>query len=175
MMDDRIRTSDADRERVTARLRDHYAEGRLTRDELDERISSAFNAKTFGDLRRVVADLPEPGPLAPQWSPAMGRPYRVYPAVWRGPRLLPLMAVVLLALVLIPGATAAAVLFKVLAIALACMFAFFAVGALMAARFVARARRHWYFEQFRNGAAGSWREGDWQGWTWPHGHGPNNR
>ena len=28
-MDDRIRASDADRERVTARLRDHYAEGRL--------------------------------------------------------------------------------------------------------------------------------------------------
>ena len=28
MMDDRIRVSDADREQVTARLREHYAEGR---------------------------------------------------------------------------------------------------------------------------------------------------
>jgi DNA-binding PadR family transcriptional regulator len=57
---DHIRTSDADRERATRRLRDHYAEGRLTRDELDERITAALNARTFGDLRRVVADLPEP-------------------------------------------------------------------------------------------------------------------
>ena len=68
-MDDRIRTSDADRERVTGRLRDHYAEGRLTHDELDERISAALNAKTFGDLRRVLADLPEPRPVAPILEP----------------------------------------------------------------------------------------------------------
>ena len=61
-MDDRIRTSDADRDRVTARLRDHVAEGRLTADELDERVAAALNAKTFGDLRRVMADLPEPAP-----------------------------------------------------------------------------------------------------------------
>ena len=33
-----IRVSDADRDRVTARLREHFAEGRLTSDELDERI-----------------------------------------------------------------------------------------------------------------------------------------
>ncbi|HKA95790.1 MAG TPA: DUF1707 domain-containing protein, partial [Streptosporangiaceae bacterium] len=41
-MDDRIRVSDADRDRVAARLRDHFAEGRLTQDELDERISAAL-------------------------------------------------------------------------------------------------------------------------------------
>ena len=52
-MDDRMRASDADREAVAARLRDHYAEGRLTQDELDERISVALSAKTFGDLRHV--------------------------------------------------------------------------------------------------------------------------
>jgi len=34
-MDDRIRVSDADRERVTARLREHFAEGRLSQEELD--------------------------------------------------------------------------------------------------------------------------------------------
>ena len=176
MVDDRIRTSDADRERVTARLRDHYAEGRLTHEELDERISAALNAKTFGDLRRVLADLPEPGPLAPPLSYPAGRPFRPYPVVWRGPRLLPLMALVLLAFVLIPGASAAAVLFKVLAITAAFMFAFLAVGALLATRFIRRARRHWYFEQLRNGQAGDgqagdWQAGDWQAWNWPHGHG----
>jgi DNA-binding PadR family transcriptional regulator len=55
---DHIRTSEADREDATARLRDHYAEGRLTYEELGERITAALNARTFGDLRRVLADLP---------------------------------------------------------------------------------------------------------------------
>jgi DNA-binding PadR family transcriptional regulator len=57
-IDDRIRTSDADRDRVTARLRDHYAEGRLTHSELDERTTAALKARTFGDLREIMADLP---------------------------------------------------------------------------------------------------------------------
>ncbi len=56
--DDRIRVSDRDRERATARLRDSFAEGRLTREELDERITAALNARTVRDLRRVTADLP---------------------------------------------------------------------------------------------------------------------
>jgi DNA-binding PadR family transcriptional regulator len=53
-----IRVSDRDRERATARLRDAFAEGRLTREELDERITAALSARTIGDLRRVTADLP---------------------------------------------------------------------------------------------------------------------
>ena len=65
-MDDSIRVSDADRDRVTAQLRDHFAAGRITPGELDERLSAALNAKTFGDLRRIMADLPEPAPAGPQ-------------------------------------------------------------------------------------------------------------
>ena len=60
--DDHIRTSEADREDATARLRDHYTEGRLSYEELGERITAALNARTFGDLRRVLADLPAPTP-----------------------------------------------------------------------------------------------------------------
>jgi DNA-binding PadR family transcriptional regulator len=56
--DNRIRACDRDRERVTAQLRDSYAEGRLTREELDERITAALNARTVGDLLRITADLP---------------------------------------------------------------------------------------------------------------------
>jgi len=59
---DRIRISDHDREHATARLCDHFAEGRLTREELDERITLALSARTAGDLRRVMADLPGPRP-----------------------------------------------------------------------------------------------------------------
>ena len=47
-MDDRIRISDADRESATARLREHFAEGRLSPEELDERLSAALSAKTAG-------------------------------------------------------------------------------------------------------------------------------
>ncbi len=52
-MDDRIRISDADRERVTARLREHFAEGRLTSEELDERISAALVRQ---NIRRPAQD-----------------------------------------------------------------------------------------------------------------------
>jgi hypothetical protein len=41
-----------------AGLRDHFAEGRLTRAELDERLTVALSARTAGDLRRLMADLP---------------------------------------------------------------------------------------------------------------------
>jgi len=56
--DDRIRVSDRDREQATVRLRDSFAQGRLTREELDERITAALKARTVGDLRRVTVDLP---------------------------------------------------------------------------------------------------------------------
>jgi DNA-binding PadR family transcriptional regulator len=55
---DQIWASDADRERVVASLRDHFAEGRLTRAELDERLTVALSARMASDLRRLVADLP---------------------------------------------------------------------------------------------------------------------
>jgi hypothetical protein len=105
-MDDRIRASDADRDRVTARLREHFAEGRLTQAELDERITAALNAKTLGDLRRVTADLPEPG-VAPWAASGAGpRPQRTGPpfvvARRRGPRLLPVILLALLLALVIP-------------------------------------------------------------------------
>ena len=77
-MDDSIRVSDADRDRVTAQLRDHFAAGRITPGELDERLSAAaLNAKTFGDLRRIVADLPGPVPALLGAAPP---PLRATPA-----------------------------------------------------------------------------------------------
>ena len=101
-MDERIRASDADRDHITVRLREHFAAGRLTSDEMDERISAALKAKTHGELRQLMTDLPEPAPAAPR---AAQRPYPAGPP-WvvrrRGPRLLPVLLLVLLAS-LIPG------------------------------------------------------------------------
>jgi len=53
-----IRVSDAEREAVAAQLRDHYGDGRLTLDELNERLDQTFAAKTRADLNTVVVDLP---------------------------------------------------------------------------------------------------------------------
>ena len=56
-----MRVGDADREAVASQLRDHYADGRLTLDELNERLDQAFAAKTTADLKTVLRDLPWTG------------------------------------------------------------------------------------------------------------------
>ena len=55
---DQIPASETDREQAVASLGDHFAEGRLTRAELDERLTTALSARTAGDLRHLMADLP---------------------------------------------------------------------------------------------------------------------
>jgi hypothetical protein len=124
---------------VAARLREHYAEGRLTTDEMEERITAALSAKTYGDLRRVMADLPEPAPV-PDYAqrPVHGRPPR--PVVYRrGPRLLPLALIALVAALVVPGvAWLFLVLFKVILV----MWLFAAIaGIVAAATFRRRMRR----------------------------------
>lgn len=53
-----LRVSDADRERVAERLRDAAGEGRLTVEELDERLERAYGARTAGELAELTTDLP---------------------------------------------------------------------------------------------------------------------
>jgi hypothetical protein len=52
-----LRVSDADREGAALALRDAAADGRLTLDELTERLDHAYGAKTRADLERVLSDL----------------------------------------------------------------------------------------------------------------------
>ena len=52
----------ADRERAVGVLRAAFTEGRLTQDELDDRVARAHAARTYGDLWALIADLPA-GPL----------------------------------------------------------------------------------------------------------------
>lgn len=58
MARDDLRVGDAERDEVASALHEHFAQGRLTREELDERLSTALSAKTVGDLREVTRDLP---------------------------------------------------------------------------------------------------------------------
>jgi hypothetical protein len=53
-----LRASDADREQAVARLRHATAEGRLTAQELEERLEALFAARTYGELDALLADLP---------------------------------------------------------------------------------------------------------------------
>ncbi len=70
-----MRIGDAERDTAASELGDHYAAGRLTLDELRERIGLVLSARTHGQLGRVMRDLPsarrEPPPLA---APAAGEP-----------------------------------------------------------------------------------------------------
>ncbi len=154
-MDDRIRVSDADRERVADRLREHFAQGRLSTEELDERISAALSAKTFGDLRRIMADLPEPALVPPQArrsAPWAARPGGVF---GRGPRIFPLALLALIATLVIPGAGWVFLAFLQVVLLLwlvACVAGLFAM---------ARFRRHW--RRWQSGGGTYWHQYQWRG------------
>jgi hypothetical protein len=156
-MDEYIRASDADRDRVTARLQEHFAAGRLTRDELDERITAVLHAKTFGELRPPLADLPEPVP-APRTLPAQ-RAGRPWPARRHHPRLAPLVLLLLVSAVLLSsgGWLALALLKVVLVFWLVLMLA----GVLVAGRIRRRLR-----QESRAGHGSSWGDGP----PWHHQH-----
>lgn len=160
MMNDRIRASDADRERIAARLREHYAEGRLSREELDERISATFSARTYGDLRQVMADLPEPG-MAPGMGPQQPWGWQPIPLqqprpvlVRTGPPVLPIVFLILFLALLLPGAGWMFFGF----------FQFFLIFALAAAvvaivagsRSRRRARRRARYRSYYGGYGGPW-------------------
>ncbi|HMH94535.1 MAG TPA: DUF1707 domain-containing protein [Streptosporangiaceae bacterium] len=162
-MNDHIRVSDADRERVAERLREHFAEGRLSSDELDERIAATLSAKTFAELRRVTADLPDPEPAPGQGrgqGQGQGRPY---PPPWagrrgfamrrRGPRLLPLLLLLLIAALVIPGAGWLLIAFVKIVLVFWLVATVAAIFA--AARFRRHVRRHW-----QSGPRGPWSQ--WQ-------------
>jgi len=55
-----LRIGDAERDAAMAQLREHFVAGRLTFDELTERIDSALIAKTQRQIDGLMADLPRP-------------------------------------------------------------------------------------------------------------------
>ena len=52
-----MRASDADRDAVVSDLSEHFQVGRLTAGEFDERTGRALAARTWGELRELLADL----------------------------------------------------------------------------------------------------------------------
>ena len=64
----------ADRERTVGVFRAAFTEGRLTQDELEDRVARAQAARTYGDLWTLTADLPA-GPLPYPNAPYPNAPY----------------------------------------------------------------------------------------------------
>jgi hypothetical protein len=64
---DALRASDADREAAAARLRTGMGDGRISVDELEDRVGAAYRARTRAELDLLVADLPD-APSAPAAS-----------------------------------------------------------------------------------------------------------
>jgi hypothetical protein len=64
-----LRASDADRDQVATVLSTAYAEGRLTREEHDERLDQLMAAKTFDDLLPITRDLVVVGTPTPVATP----------------------------------------------------------------------------------------------------------
>jgi hypothetical protein len=83
MPSDHIRASDHDRDAVVTTLRDAYTEGRLTLEEFQERTATAYDGRTWGDLRELTTDLPvQPvlgSDLPPEAQPAGPPPAGVLP------------------------------------------------------------------------------------------------
>ena len=67
---DRLRASHEDRDRVIEMLRVAAGDGRLTAEELDERVEIAFTARTYGDLAALTSDLPASGQAIAPAGPA---------------------------------------------------------------------------------------------------------
>src|SRR5664279_1221152 len=83
-----VRASDADRDRVASALREHCAVGRLTVEEVGERLDRTYAARTLGELAAVSADLPpldaHPLPVSRSGATPVRRPGPGAPAARSG-------------------------------------------------------------------------------------------
>jgi Flp pilus assembly protein TadB len=98
-----LRIGDEEREAAVAALGEHYAAGRLTKEEYDERAERAFAARTRSQLLPLFADLPRPvgAPgAARQERPVGAGPRRGHPGWWAGAWLAPLLAIVVALVIL---------------------------------------------------------------------------
>src|SRR5271170_3722968 len=68
-----MRASDADRDAALSDLSEHFQAGRLTAGEFDERTGLALAARTIGELRDLLADLPIARPAAAMSSGTTAR------------------------------------------------------------------------------------------------------
>ncbi|NUR09065.1 MAG: DUF1707 domain-containing protein [Nocardioidaceae bacterium] len=97
-----MRIGDSEREAAVSSLGEHFAAGRLTKEEYDERSEQAWAARTASQLYPLFADLPRPQARRPEpeGSRDRGPGPRRHPGWWAGawmaPVLMALIALVVL-------------------------------------------------------------------------------
>ncbi|TDE00508.1 DUF1707 SHOCT-like domain-containing protein [Jiangella asiatica] len=80
-----LRVGDAERDTAVSALGEHFAAGRITKDEFDERSGRAWSARFGEELDQLFADLPQAVAVrsesrpAPPWGPPRGMPPRPRP------------------------------------------------------------------------------------------------
>jgi hypothetical protein len=137
-----LRASDAERERVVAFLREHALLGRLTDDELEDRIGLSYASVTVGDLEKLISDLPR---AARPSAPARTRPHSPAPARRQRP---PVALIGLGVGALLVSGVGVALLATLVAVAVALLATVFALSIvlgpilLVALLIVAASKRH---------------------------------
>ena len=71
-----MRASHADREHLIDTLKAAFVQGRLTKDELDQRVGQAFDSKTYAELATLSADLPTGADLPAGATRPLSQPAR---------------------------------------------------------------------------------------------------
>ncbi len=137
-----LRIGDADRERAQAKLADHYAAGRLDKDEYDQRLDQIWAARTRAELAPVFLDLPGASrpPGGAPYSTAAGRARFTPPRRSRVRSWTSRMPAPLLVLLVVLGAIAVMANLPLILVGLGVWFFFFR-GAGCGARRVHASRR----------------------------------
>lgn len=84
------RASDQDRDRVLDLLRDHIADGRLSRETFEHRVEQALRARSQAELSELVHDLPQTGRFVRGMTGIVSSLSAItarIEAAWRAPRL----------------------------------------------------------------------------------------
>lgn len=87
------RIGDAERDAAITALGEHYAAGRITKEEYDERSALALRARTASELRPLFADLPGPARHPAFGSPGAKSSRQGRPRPWFPVPLLPMLVV----------------------------------------------------------------------------------
>jgi Domain of unknown function (DUF1707) len=145
--------TDAGRDAATAQLREHYAAGRLSLDQFQDRLDEAYRAQTARELDAVNDGLPHAGRViasgAPWGSSPGGYPFNTAPMratlARTGRRVMLALGVLTAGSLLVLGLLVAALLVHggLLAVVAAALLAIVAIGVAAAAALVWLARRLW--------------------------------
>lgn len=141
-MSTELRIGDHEREAAVGALGEHYAAGRLSKDEYDERADAAWSARTRSALMTPFTDLPAPHPSSPEPTRTPETPPRARSRRGRWPT----------------APVSIAVIASLVVLAMADVIAWFVAGILIWLCWISAARSHGRRSSYgRRGGMCGWR------------------